>query len=445
MSFFIIIPVYACMIFVRLSSSEAIEIKLFSKTSYATLQKTKLMRLILLLFLNIIFAWIIIWAAYGFRFQAETEKSRNWEDRWSGLVCKTGFLGKTAKFARSTHILPDSFLYGFLSVYHYSRQRYSFLNGNLSNNGFFMFFPYCFIVKTTLPMIFLIILSVWTLYVYWEKIRIDTAPISNLLYELSPYFIFVGIYFLFAISSRINIGHRHILPIYPSLFIISGCALSIEKGFFLKKGVRYFIFAMLAWHSVEGIRACPNYLAYFNQFIGGSKNAYKHLVDSSLDWGQDLKTLRKWLEANPDCKPKTLYLSYFGTDIPERFGISGKILPGYNLFDHENKFFLGKGLYAISATMLQFVYFPDIYFSETGLDPSAIDDKLYESVKGKAEKEINDFATFPTPQSKDYRIYNMLRFAKLCIYLRQKKPDAFAGYSILIFDLNDNDIKNILE
>lgn len=446
MSFFIIVPVYLCIIFIRLISSEAIEVELFGKKNYVKSQKSKLIRLVLLLFLNVIAAWLIIWAAYGLRFQAETEKSQSWEDKWSGLVSKTAFLGKSAKFARSVHILPDSFLYGFLSVYHYSRQRYSFLNGELSNNGFLMFFPYCFIVKTTLPMFLLLISSAWLLYVcIRKKTEITGTVISNLLYELSPYFIFVGIYFLFALSSRINIGHRHILPIYPPLFIISGCALSMTNSVFQKKGFKYFVFAMLAWHAIEGIRIFPNYLAYFNQLIGGPKNAYKHLVDSSLDWGQDLKTLGKWLEANPERANKTLYLSYFGSDIPTRFKISGKILPGYNLFDHENKFFLEKGLYAISATMLQFVYFPDIYFSETGLDPSAINDKLYEAVKEKAEKEINDFATSPTPQSQDYKIYNMLRFAKLCIYLKQKEPNAFAGYSILIFDLNDNDIKNLLE
>jgi len=71
-----------------------------------------------------------------------------------------------------------------------------------------------------------------------------------------------------------------------------------------------------------------DYLAYFNQVAAGPKNGYKHLVDSSLDWGQDLPALRSWLAQNPDrFGTGQRYLAYFGTALPEWYGIKATSLP----------------------------------------------------------------------------------------------------------------------
>ncbi len=67
--------------------------------------------------------------------------------------------------------------------------------------------------------------------------------------------------------------------------------------------------------AVEAVWFWPNYLAYFNLLIGGPRNGYKHLVDSSLDWTQDVKELKRWLDAHPTDSqpPRQVYVSLFGS------------------------------------------------------------------------------------------------------------------------------------
>src|SRR5439155_2058734 len=99
----------------------------------------------------------------------------------------------------------------------------------------------------------------------------------------------------------------------------------------------------------------PNFLTYLYELAGGPKNSYKHLVDSSSDWGQDLTEMKLWMDAHPARRP--LYLSYFGVASPEYYGIEAKRLPSFIELGKttEEEEFL-EGTYAISATMLQSVY-----------------------------------------------------------------------------------------
>src|SRR5439155_865573 len=106
---------------------------------------------------------------------------------------------------------------------------------------------------------------------------------------------------------------------------------------------------------VASVSTWPHYLAYFNQLAGGPRQAYRHLVDSSLDWGQDLPGLARWLQRNvPSGTP--VYLSYFGTGNPDYYHIKARRLPGF--FDEwrpREWYQLTGGVYAVSATMLQSV------------------------------------------------------------------------------------------
>src|SRR5206468_11204129 len=72
----------------------------------------------------------------------------------------------------------------------------------------------------------------------------------------------------------------------------------------------------------------PHYLAYFNELAGGPRNGYKRLVDSNLDWGQDLKGLKRWADEKRLDATHPLYLSYFGTADPRYYQIPHINLPG---------------------------------------------------------------------------------------------------------------------
>jgi hypothetical protein len=81
---------------------------------------------------------------------------------------------------------------------------------------------------------------------------------------------------------------------------------------------------LLAWYAVGTLRVHPHYLAYFNEIAGGPARGYHYLVDSSLDWGQDLKGLKVWLDAHGVARIK---LSYFGSADPAYYGLDAEMLP----------------------------------------------------------------------------------------------------------------------
>ena len=83
---------------------------------------------------------------------------------------------------------------------------------------------------------------------------------------------------------------------------------------------------LLGWYVYETLAVHPHYLAYFNQFVGGPPKGYRHLVDSNLDWGQDLKGLKSYMDQNGI---DTMKLSYFGTADPSQYGITYEMLPSF--------------------------------------------------------------------------------------------------------------------
>jgi hypothetical protein len=164
-----------------------------------------------------------------------------------------------------------------------------------------------------------------------------------------------AVIFCFFSLNNHEIGLRYILPIYPFLFVFAGKAAQL---FLSSKMLIGLYIAAITWYLGSSYFIHPHYLAYFNELVGGPNNGYKYLVDSNLDWGQDLKGLKEYMEKHAISR---INLSYFGSDSPERYGIAYNWLPSFYLRDpnpekHES---ILKGWVAISATNLQGVYFDD--------------------------------------------------------------------------------------
>src|SRR3990172_12166936 len=110
------------------------------------------------------------------------------------------------------------------------------------------------------------------------------------------------------------------------------------------------------WLIAGTLSIFPHYLSYFNEVAGGPQAGYQHLVDSNLDWGQDLPALKDWIDAR---RPENLHLGFFGTAYPDRYGVRAIGIPGYplNAFPNEvdgfTSYSLEAGLYAVSATALR--------------------------------------------------------------------------------------------
>ena len=177
-----------------------------------------------------------------------------------------------------------------------------------------------------------------------------------------------GFYFAESVSSHLNIGQRHLLPMSPFLYVLAG-SLALEWARFQRPARTVMAVLVLLWIVVSSQivffplnhrmwqKVAPHYLAYFNELAGGPGNGYKQLVDSNLDWGQDLKSLKLWLDEKKITEP--IYLCYFGMADPRYYGILHFNLPGGCPFEPQQHFDVLKpgGLIAISATNLQGVYF----------------------------------------------------------------------------------------
>jgi hypothetical protein len=193
----------------------------------------------------------------------------------------------------------------------------SYLLGARSNKGWWYYFPVVFGVKSTVAAI-LALLAVLAAGL-WSARRLSRdvlalvrrVPLIALGLSLPP-----AIYFASSMTSGINLGMRHILPIYP--FLYAGAAAILSRI----PARRLAAVALLALGSLQ-IAECawitPDYLAFFNVLAGGPGRGPEYLVDSNIDWGQDVKKLVRWLDTQGTRKARIFYfgnaqMRYYGVD-----------------------------------------------------------------------------------------------------------------------------------
>jgi hypothetical protein len=162
----------------------------------------------------------------------------------------------------------------------------SYLLGRISQDGFPLFFPVAIAVKTPLP---LLALAAVGLVLLLRRTRAERPAGDHRLYAL-PWL--AAAFVVVAMSSRINIGVRHVLPIYPLLAILAAFGL----GALWRATGRLPVAAAVGlaiWLFVIPVAASPDYLSWFNALAG--RHPERVLLDSDLDWGQDLLRLEKAL------------------------------------------------------------------------------------------------------------------------------------------------------
>ena len=131
------------------------------------------------------------------------------------------------------------------------------------------------------------------------------------------------VYFAAASLARIDLGVRVVLPAIAFLYVVAAGLAAPGCG----RCVRLAALAgCLAWAAVASYQAGPHQVAYFNELAGGPVRGFRYLADSNLDWGQDLPALKAYVDRE---RLPVVYLSYFGTDRPESYGIRYQPLRGY--------------------------------------------------------------------------------------------------------------------
>ncbi|MGH7790498.1 MAG: ArnT family glycosyltransferase, partial [Candidatus Binatia bacterium] len=249
-------------------------------------------------------AVVVIWAVYGFRYSISPDATFRPDPRWP--VAESGSAVALVRAAMANQLLPESYLYGLLrQMWESGRQPY--LNGRLHDGGVWYYFPEAFLLKSTPSLLVLLPwLGLAALY------RTRGRSFDGWCVALPAL-----LYAAFAVSFAMNIGHRHILPLYPLLFVLlGGAAVRAAHG---PRVARWALAVLLAGQVVSGLWSAPRYLSYFNLLAGGPAGGRYYLSDSNLDWGQDLKRLREKMEEHG---LPSVYLLYFGTADPHAYGIA---------------------------------------------------------------------------------------------------------------------------
>jgi 4-amino-4-deoxy-L-arabinose transferase-like glycosyltransferase len=220
---------------------------------------------------------------------------------------------------------------------HASEGHAAFLMGRYSSHGWWYFFPVAIALKSTPAELLMIGLIVFL------ACRPGTWREPTRRLWLGSVAVLLGL----GIASALNIGHRYMLPIYPLVVLLAADRLGEVAARRPARATALGVL-LLAWQAVSAVGIAPHYLSYFNGVRGGPSQGYRYLVDSSLDWGQDLPSLRRELEARGYRK---VALCYFGTAKPSVYG-----LRAMDWMAPEDPVAAGCDWLAISATALQGAY-----------------------------------------------------------------------------------------
>ena len=284
---------------------------------------------------------VVVWASYGFRHDLSPDPAARAAGR-AALEQQVASLPLRAVVAAAdAGLVPEDYARGLLFVMTHSQARPTFLLGTLSDHPLPGYFLVTFLLKTPVPLLLLAAMAL---------VRIPRLSARDALFLWLP----VLVYAVATAARGLEIGHRHLLPVYPFLFLAAGEAAARLLPWRRPAGA--VLVALLGgWLAFGTLRTHPHHLAYFNELAGGPANGWRLLVDSNLDWGQDLGRLARWTRENGVAHLK---LSYFGSADPGYYGLDADMLPGYTAPHppHLIRDIVPGDVVAVSVTNLQGVY-----------------------------------------------------------------------------------------
>ena len=259
-------------------------------------------------------AFAVLWSCYGFRYAARPDGMvqnptlENYLQDYAHVANP-----KPLQMLARTHVLPEAYIWGLANTKLTQERDISYLFGTLRRHGTWLYFPAAILVKSTLPFLVLMVVAVVVCFrepgVRWRWLLL-----------MVPVVVFLGL----AMHSDMNIGVRHILPVYPFLYLVGASALSV----LISRDRRWIAVAgvLLVFQIVTSLRSFPGYIAYANEAWGGQRNVHRLLSDSNSDWGQQLKTAADYLRERhvTEC-----WMAYTASGVADEryYGVPCKPLP----------------------------------------------------------------------------------------------------------------------
>jgi 4-amino-4-deoxy-L-arabinose transferase-like glycosyltransferase len=260
----------------------------------------------------------VLWAFYGFRYAARpggltfpsvAQYSANLSHLDQAVL--NGF----ARF----HLLPESYLIGLADVKNMAQFYPTFILGKQLAHGVWWYFPVVILIKTTLGLLALV--GIATFAVITRRVHNGRV----IAFIAIPWLVYLGV----AMASGMNIGSRHILPLYTLAAILGGgCITTLAAG---NRRWLWVGIVLVAAHAASGLSAFPNYIPYANEAWGGPKNVHNLLSDANVDWAQQLISVKQWQDRHPREECWFAYFAWPEID-PAMYGIQCHHLPNLDSF-----------------------------------------------------------------------------------------------------------------
>jgi len=227
--------------------------------------------------------------------------------------------------------------------------------GEVSAAGWKSYFPFVYLIKEPLAfhILTILVLIYFALKMREPFYKRTFGRLKNFIkenFESFSMICFILLYWAVSLKSHLNIGVRHLLPVFPfTMILVSRGVISALENFKgkIKKISLVVLAILLFWQATSVLKIFPHFLAYANEIVGGANNLYLYTVNSNLDWGQDLKRLKRWVDKMGIEK---IYLDYFGGG-DAKYYLKEKFLPWWGTRDPSE---LKESAYlAVSATFLQ--------------------------------------------------------------------------------------------
>ncbi|MEI9967817.1 MAG: phospholipid carrier-dependent glycosyltransferase [Terracidiphilus sp.] len=265
-------------------------------TALVVERKRTALRLIGGFFAIVVVSVFVLWCFYGFRYTA----------RPAGVAFSTSVAQYAAPLPRfeyacmiavsRLHLLPESYLVGLIDVKRAAAFYPTFLLGKVYAHGQWDYFPFVILIKTTLGLLLLTVLGAFATVTGKLKKR------RELFYTLAPPVLYLAV----AMMSGMNIGVRHLLPMYAFVIIFAAAGAVTLAGTSRRWAVACAV--LIAASIVSSLLVFPNEIAYANEAWGGPQNVHNLLSDANVDWGQQLFQVKQWQDGHPD---QECWFAYF--------------------------------------------------------------------------------------------------------------------------------------